>query len=285
MSESKAIQCSCRLVILLAIGAGVVALVGIAFTAVESLYMGGLQSDVGQLKSETAQLEYANQVYQKNIYSLEDQLSNLTAINETLYAQVQFFVKRNAKLQQSCSALNNSNSQFEQQVERLQSINGGLSYQVNKFQNETEDLGDAVQHLQALSDHLQDQLSEFQELSDGVKDIAQTTGNDFQQVVTVTKDLLGNETDITFSNQKAIMLTIATNVEFLDGKPGFNQTEYTICLDQFATVLETSASQLLTLFPFKFQVDSLGVVEYTTMLLRISDIMEIQESKWKLSSF
>eukprot|EP01024_Parvocaulis_polyphysoides_P065000 TRINITY_DN756_c1_g3_i1.p1 TRINITY_DN756_c1_g3~~TRINITY_DN756_c1_g3_i1.p1 ORF type:complete len:294 (-),score=33.55 TRINITY_DN756_c1_g3_i1:653-1534(-) len=277
-TSSRAISMSCRLLVLLLVGAGVVTLVGLAFTGIEGFFMGGLQSNVKQLEQNSEDLEQQNLRFKQNIKMLNKQLKNLTNINHSLEDQVELFYKQNQRLEESCSSLNETDTELNSSVERMKTINVGLEYQVDKFQNETEDLGDAVSQLQQLSNHLKQQLTDFQEVQEVM---AQNSVSDFAEVIKLTQDMYSTEVNMAFNNQETLMQNIAMRLEFSNDEEGFTHEEFDACIEHFSGIAQISSTTLYGQFNFDLEKGFDGLVNYKSMSQIIKDVVSLAQQPWQ----
>eukprot|EP01023_Acetabularia_acetabulum_P009497 TRINITY_DN1426_c0_g1_i8.p1 TRINITY_DN1426_c0_g1~~TRINITY_DN1426_c0_g1_i8.p1 ORF type:complete len:257 (-),score=40.75 TRINITY_DN1426_c0_g1_i8:213-884(-) len=215
--QDRSVHCSCRLLMLLGVAALLVTLVGLAMTAVEGFFMGGLQNNVQQLEATNQKLKQQNAIFQKNNADLQYQINNLTAINKQLNLEVNQYTHANAQMSQTLQSLNESDLQLTQQVNGLQDLTEDLSSTVHDLKNKTESLEGDIDDLKAASEKLNTTLSNLEKIRDELNEFDQKNNDDFKDAMATTLGLFKNLTTNIFQNQQTFFDGVANDVEFLDG--------------------------------------------------------------------
>jgi len=135
-----------------------------------------------------------------------------------LKAEVDRFSKENAKL--------------EATEERLENQVGFLKGQKGKLETKVTKLEHTVVELKDVSDGLEKELDGFEKLKQNFEKFASDTGHDISKVMNNANKIYSKMQENTVNNEKALLGKIAQDLEFVDRDVGMSKEEFNKWLDR-----------------------------------------------------
>eukprot|EP01023_Acetabularia_acetabulum_P006920 TRINITY_DN12940_c0_g1_i3.p1 TRINITY_DN12940_c0_g1~~TRINITY_DN12940_c0_g1_i3.p1 ORF type:complete len:324 (+),score=38.20 TRINITY_DN12940_c0_g1_i3:97-972(+) len=245
-----------RLCILILI-ALVVVLGAYATIAAYGVINGGLQDEIDRFGKENDRLEEIEKEFRAQNVILAEQIDELNVTRTQLGDEVDNFQSQNVRYASALNSLNGTIDDLNDKLDRLNTLQASLSDQLSSTNESNAQLSESLDQLQVAKERLQGQLTEFNGLRTSISQYSQTTNNNFDTVLQATLGLFRNVSQLTEENTKVNLFQIANSNEFLQGNTlGFSTTEYDRFLDQVASLLEKSKSELASQYPFSPSANS-----------------------------